>query len=300
MKRQALMRRARELGALALLLAGSLWSAGAVAQNSGSDATASPPLPPPPSAPQSTWQPDNRLILSADGATLTGANGGAGGSITYLGELSPALLLGLGAEYQHLATAYWGFGSVNAAFNHALTANSRWDLHFDAHEGSGNTGQISAASPGHPFRYSIEAAGLGMTAPGGFAVDVEERQFDVDTSHGSLPKVTLSKSWGPHWLTTAAYAESIGGNLDTEYAMARVDFYGRGFNVLGGASVGRVTPAVVNLAGVLQQAAKHLSEPFLGVTKSIQRVDVTVLADDLRLAGITHFTLTLNCLLHLQ
>jgi hypothetical protein len=240
---------------------------------------------------------DNRVTLSADGATLTGTSGGAGGSVGYLQQVGPDALLGLAGEYQRLAGAYWAFGSLNAAFSHALSGRARWNVHADAHEGDGNTG-TSAVRRGHSFRYAIEAGGLGVTTPAGFAVDAEERQFDVQSSHGSLPKVTLSQSWGRHWLTTIAYARSAGGNLDTEYGMARIDFYGRGFGLLGGASVGRVTPAVVNLAGVLQPQAKHLSEPFLGISKSIRRVDLTLLGDDFRLAGITHFTVTLNLVVH--
>ena len=291
--------------ALALLVTSAMWSLHAAAQSASSSATPSTSststttVQAPPQSPQPavSWQPDDRIILSADGATLTGTSGGGGGSITYLHEPNPDALLGAGSEYQRLAGAYWAFASLNGAYSHNLTSSVRWDVHADVHEGIGNTRPNT--STGQAFDYAIEAAGTGLIMPGGVSLDAEERQFDVDTSHGSLPKATLTKSWGTHLLTTLAYAHSLGGNLDTEYGMARIDIYGRGFGLLGGASIGRVTPAVVNLAGVLTPQAKHLSEPFVGVSKSIAHLEFTLLGDDLNLAGIRHLTMTLNCLVHL-
>src|SRR6202162_968609 len=166
--------------------------------------------------PPASWHPDDRLTLSADGATLSGTDGGGGGSIGYLHELSPDVLLGAGVEYQSLYTADWTFGSLNADYSHALTSTTRWNVHGEIHEGAGHTA-------GESFRYAIEALGAGTSIPGGLALALEERQIDVATNHGSLPKATLSKSWGTRWLTTVAYAYSFGGNLNTEYTLARVD-----------------------------------------------------------------------------
>ncbi|HEX4049949.1 MAG TPA: hypothetical protein VHY19_03610 [Steroidobacteraceae bacterium] len=282
----------------ALLLASLGWSVDCSAQSAGSNATTSSPPPAPAAAPAATWQPDDRLIISADGATLTGTSGGGGGSVTYLHQPGPNSLLGVASEYQRLAGADWTFVSLNGSYGNALTANTRWIVHGDVHEGIGNS--QAGVNNSQAFHYDIEAGGLGLSLPYGVSVDAEERQFDVDTTHGSLPKATLAKAWGRHVLTTVAYARSYGGNLDTQYEMARVDIYGPGFALLGGASFGRVTPAVVNIPGVLSPAAKHLSEPFVGVTKSLSRVDLTLLGDDLNLAGIRHLTVTLNCLVHLR
>ena len=80
----------------------------------------------------------------------------------------------------------------------------------------------------------------------------------MQSSHGSLPKVTLAQQCGKHLLTTLAYAHSVGGNLDTRYGLARVDVLGPGFGVFGGGSVGYVTPAVMNIEGVLLAQAHHL------------------------------------------
>ena len=248
-------------------------------------------------APEQEFQPDNRLIFSADGETLTGTNGGAGGSINYLGQPTANALLGVGAEYQRLATSNWEFASFTGAYGNKLGTDWRWNVHGEAHEGVGRNSSSVASSN---FDYSIVAAGGGLTAPVGLSFDLEERQIDVSTSHGSLPKITLTQPFGKHLLTTLAYAQSFGGNLDTSYGLARVDILGRGYSFIAGGSLGRVTPAVINIQGILLVQARHLSEVFLGVTKTISHVDLTLLGDDQDLEGIKRVTVTLNITVHLR
>ncbi len=248
-------------------------------------------------APERVFQPDNRLILSADGESLTGTNGGAGGSINYLGQPSANALLGVGAEYQRLATANWEFASFTGAYGHTLTANSHWNVHGEAHEGVGRSATGLGSSN---FDYSIVAAGGGLTAATGTSFDLEERQIDVQTSHGSLPKFTLAQPFGRHLLTTFAYAHSVGGNLNTSYGLARVDVLGPGYSVIAGGDLGHVNPAVINIQGLFLVESRHLSEVFLGFTKNIAHVDLTLLGDDQDLEGIKRVTLTLNITVHLR
>jgi hypothetical protein len=283
--------KSQPLTALIAATALAHWSH-AHSQQSSSPAAAATAAPAASTSAQSEFKPDDRLLLSGDGATLSGSKGGGGGSLGFLHQATAQLLLGIGGEYQRLADSHWEFGSLNAAFTHALTTNSLWSVRAEGHEGAGR-------SAAHRFGYSIVAAGLGVAVPGGVGFDLEERQIDVDTSHGSLPKVTLSKSWGKHWLTALAYARSYGGNLNTEYGLARIDFYGPGVNLLAGGSVGRVSPAVLSVNGVLQPQARHLKEGFFGITAPLPRVDLTLLADDIDLAGIKRFTVTLNMTVHL-
>ncbi len=248
-------------------------------------------------APEAEFQPDNRLILSADGESLTGTNGGAGGSINYLGQPNANALLGIGAEYQRLSTSNWEFASFTGAYGNKFDTNWRWNVRGEAHEG---TGRNSSALGSSSFDYSIVAAGGGLTTPVGLSFDLEERQIDVSTSHGSLPKITLTQPIGRHLLASLAYAQSFGGNLDTSYGLARVDIFGNGYSFIAGGSLGRVTPAVINIQGILLVEARHLSEVFLGVTKTIAHVDLTLLGDDQDLEGIKRVTLTLNITVHLR
>ena len=285
------MKRGRITG---LVAAASLaYSLQAVSQQSSSPTAAATAASAAPIIVQSEFKPDDRLLLSANGATLTDSEGGVGGSLGFLHQATAQLLFGAAGEYQSLADSHWEFGSLNVAFTHALTTNSLWSVRVEAHEGGGQ-------SPTHGFDYSIVAGGLGFAVPGGIGFDLEERQIDVDTSHGSLPKLTLSKSLGKHWLTTLAYAHSYGGNLDTEYGLARIDFYSRRVNLLAGGSVGQVNPVVLNVAGVLRPEARHLKEGFAGITAPLSKVDLTLLADYTDLAGIKRFTATLNITVHLR
>jgi hypothetical protein len=268
----------------------------------GGGTTSTPPSAPPSApvaapTPEQEFHPDNRVILSADGESLTGTNGGEGGSINYLGQPSANALLGIGAEYQRLATANWEFASFTGSYGDVLGTHSHWNVHGEAHEGVGRSATGLGSSN---FDYSIVAAGGGLTAATGTSFDLEERQIDVQTSHGSLPKFTLAQPFGRHLLTTFAYAHSVGGNLNTSYGLARVDVLGPGYSVIAGGDLGHVNPAVINIQGLFLVESRHLSEVFLGFTKNIAHVDLTLLGDDQDLEGIKRVTLTLNITVHLR
>jgi hypothetical protein len=182
---------------------------------------------------------------------------------------------------------------VSGAYSHPLTQSTRWNISAEAHEGSGQTGATH-------FSYAIEALGAGLALPAGMSLSAEERQIDVDTSHGSLPKIGLSKSWGTHWLTSLGYADSTGGNLNTTYGVARIDFLSAPIQLIAGGSVGHVAPAVLNIEGILLPQARRLTEVFLGLTKPMRHVDVSLLADRIELQGIDRFTVTLTATVHLR
>jgi len=237
-------------------------------------------------------QSDDRVIISGDGATLTGANDGGGGSLAYLHQFTPGTLIGIAGEYQNLAGSHWEFGSANVAYGHALVGQTRWNLSAEAHEGSGAAGATR-------FGYAIEALGAGLTLPANLTLSAEERQIDVDTSHGSLPKVGLAKAWGTHWLTSLGYAHSSGGNLATEYGLVRIDFLSAPIQLLAGADVGHVAPAVLDIEGILLPQARHLTEVFVGATRPTRHLDISLLADRIDLQGIERYTLTLTATVHL-
>jgi hypothetical protein len=261
--------------------------------NSTTSATPAPP-PATASAAQSSWQPDNRLILSGDGDSLSGISGhGGGGSLGYLDEINPNALIGVAGEYQTLAGSHWAFGSLNFAYSHALTQSSRWDISGEAHEGSGQSGRTH-------FGYAIEAVGGGLTVPGGVTLSAEERQIDVDTSHGSLPKAGLSKAWGTHLLTSIGYAQSVGGNLATQYGLARIDIISRPVQFVLGGDFGHVSPSVLDIQGILKPFARRLSEEFVGVTTPTRHADFSLLADRIDLQGIVRVTLTLSATVHFR
>ena len=267
-------------------------STAASPQNSTTEAT--PAAPPTAAAAAPGFQPDNRVILSGDGDWLRGVKGhGGGGSLGYLGQINADALIGVAGEYQTLAGSRWEFGSLNLSYSHALTQTTRWNINAEAHEGGGQSGRTH-------FGYAIEALGGGLAVPGGVTVTAEERQIDVDTSHGSLPKAGLSKAWGTHLLTSIGYAHSTGGNLATQYGLARIDILSGPIQFVVGGDFGHVAPAVLDIQGILLPQARRLSEEFVGITKPTRHVDLSLLADRIDLQGIVRLTLTLTATVHLR
>jgi hypothetical protein len=234
---------------------------------------------------------DDRLLLSADGSTLTGASGGGGGSIAWLHNFNLNNLAGAAVEYQTIANAHWTFGSLNASTTFGQ-AGAKTSLYGEIHEGAGD---INARR----FDYSIVTAGLIRTVGPHLSLQLEDRQIDIDTSRGNLPKLGASILWGPRLQTAIAYQHSVSGNLGTHLVSLRFDAYGKRLNGLAGGAFGTGSPAVFNLQTGLIQPGGKLREVFVGAAKAFARSDLTVVADYLDLAGTKRTTLTLNYLFDL-
>ncbi|GAC1660520.1 MAG: hypothetical protein PVS2B3_13830 [Steroidobacteraceae bacterium] len=235
---------------------------------------------------------DERLVVSGDGARLTGNHGGGGGSLTWLSNFGPGDVIGLGAEYQTVANSHWTLG----AFNGALTlgqGNFKTTLYAEAHEGAGDNGQEA-------FHYSIIASGLITTLTSWLSAQLEERRIDIDSAHGNLPKVGLSLRIAPAFLASVSYAQSFGGNLGTKLGTARLDYVSKSFNWLAGFAYGPVAPNVLNLFGQVLEPAPTLREGFVGIGKSVGRADWQLLGDYQDLDGFKRTTITLNCTVHLS
>jgi hypothetical protein len=234
----------------------------------------------------------DRLVISGDIASLTGTNGGGGGSLTWLHAFDPGTLLGLAAEHQVLADSRWTFGSVNGSYVFG-PEQQRYGIYGEVHVGRGNDGT-------NPFDYEIEALGVTGTFNHKLTALLEDRRIDVDTSHGNLPKAGLSYLWGPHLLTAVSYQHSVSGNLGTRITSARIDGYRGTLDLFGGVAFGQGSPAVVNIASQVLAPAGQLHEGYLGITSSISswHGDLTAVIDYLDLAGIKRATLTVAYIYH--
>lgn len=248
----------------------------------------SPTPPPPASAPSA-----NSLMFSANGSTLTGASGGGGGSIGWLHDFSDGVV-GIAGEYQTLADAHWAFGSLTGAVSTG-SASAKWTFSADAHLGSGD---IAVYQGLRRFNYDVEGADVAGTFGGKLTLQLDAQQYDVDTTHGALPKVGLGYLWTPHWQTTVSYARSVTGNLGTQLETARIDHYGRTVNWLLGGATGHVAPAVVNLYTGIHEPAPQLREGYLGISKSFAGSDWSILGDYMKVANEKRITLTVVCTLH--
>lgn len=246
-----------------------------------------------PAVPRAAASTDS-LIFSADGSTLKGSSGGGGGSLAWLHDFNSGVL-GVAGEYQTIANAHWAFGSLSGSVSTGSTA-ARLTFSGDVHLGSGDIGAYERL---RRFDYRVEGAGVAATFADRLTVQLEARQYDIDTTHGALPKAALGFLWTRHLQTTISYAHSISGNLGTELETLRIDHYGRAFNWLVGGAAGHVAPPVVNLYTGLTGSAPQLREGYVGLSKDFSRADWSILGDYLKVAGQRRITLTVVCTLHL-
>ena len=233
---------------------------------------------------------DDRIILSADGSTLPGTNGGGGGSIGWLHNFDADTLAGVGVEHQVISVAQWTFASVNGSVTRTF-GDARYGLYGEAHEGAGDDGP-------NAFKYSIVAAGVVATYFNRWTVQLEDHQYDVEKTHGNLPKLALSYLWNPHVLTTISYADSVSGNLGTHLTAGRIDLYGSKVSFLGGVAFGQVSPTILGLELVIP--GKTLSEGYVGVTKPLPNAlgDLTLVVDYQDLSGSSRVAVMLNYVFH--
>jgi hypothetical protein len=234
---------------------------------------------------------DDRLTFSANGSTLTNTNGGGGGALGWLHNFNADSIVGAAAEYQKIADAHWAFGSLSGSITSGQS-DGRLSVYGEIHEGSGNTGA-------HDFNYAIEALGFIRTFAHRYSAQLEDKQINIDTQHGNLPKIGGSVLWSPTVSTAVAYQRSVTGNLGTSLGSVRIDLYSKFLNWLAGGAFGKGSPAVLNLTTGLFQPGSTLREEFLGISKTVGHGDMTLVADYVDLAGSKKATLTLNYILDL-
>jgi hypothetical protein len=266
----------------------TLTSFGVLAQQPAAPTPASPTSPTPPLAPVVIPTPVptsfDRLTFSGNGSSLTGTNGGAGASLGWLHNFDSDTLIGAAAEHQVLSVSHWTFGSLNASMTRG-SGDQRYTVYGEAHEGAGD-------DAGKAFKYRVEGLGLTGTYFHRLSATVEDKQFNVESTHGNLPKVGLSYLWNQHVQTGLAYQYSFGGNLGTRLTSGRLDLYGPVVNFLGGFAVGQASPSVLGLA--LTLSPHDLTEGYVGLAKSLPqwRSDLTLILDYQRLSGGSGFSLS--------
>ena len=262
----------------------------AVALPGAQAAAAEPPSPSP--TPGSLT--DQRLVFTTNGSTLTGGSGGGGGSVTWVGDITPQVVIGAGAEYQQIANAHWTTGNFSGSL--ALGGEQpKTHLYIEAREGAGDVGD-------HAFRYSLASLGLlGQLTPE-LTLQLEERYIDIDKSHGSLPKLGLTYRVTLELSASVSYAKSFRGNLGTRLVTGRMDYTGVSFNAMAGLAGGPAAPAVIfSGPGVnLVAPGPRLREGFVGIGKTFGRADWLLLGDYQDVSGTRRTTITVNCTVHLH
>jgi hypothetical protein len=235
---------------------------------------------------------DERLVLSANGSTLTGGSGGGGGAVTWLRNIDSGAVIAAGADYQQIANAHWTTGVLSGSL--ALGQdNAKTHLYAEVHEGAGDIGL-------HAFHYSLAVAGVLGTLTPRLSVQLEERRIDIDTSHGNLPKLGLSFRATPELMVSALYAYSFGGNLGTKLTTVRLDYSAKGVSAIAGVVWGPAAPAVFDLIGQVVRPGPSLREGFVGIGKPVGRTEWLLVGDYQDVGGTRRTTLTVACTVHLR
>ncbi|HKT72963.1 MAG TPA: hypothetical protein VJQ47_08750 [Steroidobacteraceae bacterium] len=243
---------------------------------------------------------NDRIALSVNGGSLTGTNGGAGGSVTWLHNFNADALVGVAAEHQTIGNGHWTFGSLNGSVTLG-SGGQRYTLYGEAHEGAGDDGP-------RPFKYHKEAIGVVGSYARRLSVQLEDTHIDIEKTRGNLPKLGVSYLWTPHLMTTATYSHSIGGNLGTRLGGLRADVYTSTLNYFAGASYGQTSPSIVLIVGGscvidcrIPISAVYLKEGYVGISKPFARwaSELTLSADYIDLGTTRRFTATLGYLFHI-
>ena len=233
----------------------------------------------------------DRLTLMVAGSTLSHSDDGGGAAVGWLHNFNADTVLGAAVDYQTIADSHWTFGSLTLVQGFG-PAVRRANLYAEAHVGSGRDDV-------HSYDYSIFAAGLFQNLTRQLSVQLEDRQIDIDTTHGNLPKIGLQYLWSPSLSSALSYSHSVSGDLGTRLAVLRIDRYSKAVNLIVGGATGKASPAVLDLQTGITTPGLTLHEYFAGVGRTFSRADVTLLADYLKLADTERVTLTLNCTVRL-
>jgi hypothetical protein len=251
----------------------------------------STPISTPASTPASTS--DDRIVVSADGTTLTDTNGGGGASLGWLHNFDASNLAGIAVEHQGLSDAQWTFASLNGS-TAVGPADQRYNFSGEVHEGAGHDGVRA-------FHYRIEAVDVAGTFDSKLTALIEDKRIDVETTHGNLPKVGLTYLWGPHVSTSAAYQYSVSGNLGTRLPSGRIDTYWATVNLFGGGAWGPTSPVLFDVPTGFISEARQFREGYVGASKPFPKLrsNLTIVADYEDLSGSKKTSLTLSYIFHI-
>jgi hypothetical protein len=229
----------------------------------------------------------DRLTFMASGVDWDRASDGGGGSIGWIHSFNANALVGLAGEYQRLGSdTHWSFGTLTLGYGHGQ-AERRSNYYLEVRGGGGDDATGS-------FTYSMVTAGLFQNLTHQLALQIEDKQIDINTSHGNLPKVGLQFLWSPRLLTIVSYAHSTNPTgLGTRLWTVRADYYGKQLNLIAGGATGQATPVVFNFQG-LPIPGLQSREGYIGVTKPFSRMDLTLMADYLKLGDFKRKQLSLN------
>jgi hypothetical protein len=182
-----------------------------------------------------------------------------------------------GAFLYSLAGSRWAFGQAGVAFAVADRTTALLEV---------NVGR--GGREGRGFPYGIFKANLTRELrPGRLAIEVEDQYVSVDEAKGNIVKVGGAVT-RPAFAVRAAVHASIGGNIGARYVSGRLDLNLGTARLLGGMTIGRTRPEIFDLLSL--SGTVHSTEAFVGARFPVSSRDVTVVIEQLWIAGTRRTT----------
>jgi hypothetical protein len=204
----------------------------------------------------------------------TGSTAGGGG-IEWLHPVTPAASLNLGAFAFSYPDSQWSYGKLGGNY---FLYQRKTILSGEANVGAGSG--TSGAFTYQIFKAEITQAVIDKR----LYVAIEEQYFHVGRPEENLVKVGLIVH-PIHALTARlGYYVHTGGNVESQFFVARADWLVRQVTLMAGGGVGQTVPERFNLI-TGTGAVVHMEQFFAGVSVPVGRQELSIIFDTMRFHG---------------
>jgi hypothetical protein len=228
-------------------------------------------------------RPSDSLIVTGQVDTISSGHGGGGGSLDWVRANVNGTTLTAGASSFSMSDSHWSFGRAGGASH----LDERTIVQGQASLGSGRTA-------GAPFAYRLFNAGLSYAASSTIYVKAEDQYVDIGATHGHLLKAGALFIPSTRVSADFSYAHSLSGNLNSEFAGARVDWQTEPARLLGGLAWGRSAPDLLNIDVGSGNGDHAFREFFVGMAIPVSGLELMAVADFVNLDTGRKRTLTLS------
>lgn len=216
-----------------------------------------------------------------------------GGTLDWIYTSSFGNAVFAGAAAYAVGDAHWAFGRLGGAFRPV----ERFILHGEINYGSGEREDSGGAggTEESDFPYLIGKAGLSYELiPKRLFLKFEDQYYEVDDTEGHLIRGGVLVQATEALSAQLDYAESISGNLNTQFGFGRLDYSVPSARFFGGLAVGRSTPEIFD--GVIRREAQPQDtlEFFAGVVVPVSRYEFTLAVSHLKLEETSKTPLNLS------
>jgi hypothetical protein len=228
-------------------------------------------------------RPSDSLIVAGQADTFSTGHGGGGASLDWVRASVNGTTLTAGVSSFSIGDSHWSFGRVGGA----IRPDERTIVQGQASLGSGRTA-------GSPFAYRLFNVGLSYLASTATYIKAEDQFVDIGATHGHLLKAGALFLPLTRLSADISYAHSVSGNLNSEFAAARVDWQTEPARLLGGLAWGRSAPDLLNIDVGSGNGDHAFREFFVGMAIPVSGLELMAVADFVNLDTGRKRTLTLS------